>query len=47
MSGSVPVAPLLPQEIAHPAWSNPEMSQLVLVSVVFICGSAFAVSNLV
>ncbi len=45
MSGSVPVAPLLPEAIAHPAWSNPEMSHLVLVSVVFICGSAFAVSN--
>ena len=45
ISGSVPVAPLLKTPLAHPAWSEPEMSYLVMLSVGLICVGTFAVAN--
>lgn len=45
MSGSVPIAPLLATTTNHPAWSDPGMSRMILLSVVFICVGTFAVTN--
>lgn len=45
VSGAVPVAPLFPAPVSHPAWDDPAMSGMVMVSVALICVATFIVAN--